>query len=73
MVLSGEFDPKSCPLISYSKLHERSINASSPVKRSMGCRCKNGVCGKACGCNQKESVATVDALVTVIAANEVTG
>ncbi len=53
MVLSGEFDPLICPRISYSKLHERSINASSPVKRTMGCRCKNGVCGKACGCNQK--------------------
>jgi hypothetical protein len=53
MVLSGEFDPKSRPRILYSKLHERSIKASSPVKRSMGCRCKNGVCGKACGCNQK--------------------
>ncbi len=53
MVLSGEFNPKSCPWISYAKLHERSINASSPVKRTMGCRCKNGVCGKAWGCNQK--------------------
>jgi hypothetical protein len=52
-VLSGEFDPKSRPRILYSKLHERSINASSPVKRSMGCRCKNGVCGKACECNKK--------------------
>jgi hypothetical protein len=53
MILSGEFNPKSCPWISYSKLHERNINASSPVKRTMGCRCKNGVCGKACGCSQK--------------------
>jgi hypothetical protein len=53
MGLSGEFDPKSCLWISYSKLHERSINASSPVKRRMGCRCKNRVCGKACGCYQK--------------------
>jgi hypothetical protein len=53
MVLSGDFNPKSCPRISYSKLHKRSINASSPVKRSMGCRCKNGGCGKTCGCNQK--------------------
>jgi hypothetical protein len=50
MVLSGELDPKSCSWISYSKLYEKSINASSPVKRTMGCRCKNGVCGKACGC-----------------------
>ncbi len=46
-------DPKSCPQISYSRLHKRSINASSPVKRTMGCRYKNEVCGKACGCNQK--------------------
>ncbi len=53
MVLSGEFDPKSCPWILYSKLHERSINATSPVKRSTGCRCKNGECEKACECNKK--------------------
>ncbi len=38
MVLSGEFDPKSHPWILYSKLHEMSINTSSPVKRSTGYR-----------------------------------
>ena len=54
MVLSGEFDPKPCPRISYSKLHERSIDATSPVKRGNGCKCKHGVCGKACGCKKKE-------------------
>jgi hypothetical protein len=54
MVLSGKFDPKQCPGISYSKLHERSIDATSPVKRGKGCKCKHGVCGKACGCKRKE-------------------
>ena len=54
MVLSGKFDPKKCPGISYSKLHERSIDATSPVKRGKGCKCKHGVCGKACGCKRKE-------------------
>jgi hypothetical protein len=53
MVLSGKFDPKPCPRISYSKLHERSIDATSPVKRGKGCKCKNGVCVKACGCKKK--------------------
>jgi hypothetical protein len=53
MVLSGQFDPKPCPRISYSKLHELSIDATSPVKRGKGCKYKNGVCGKACGCKKK--------------------
>ena len=39
MILAQEFDPQPCPRISYSKLHERSIDATSPVKRGKGCKC----------------------------------
>ena len=70
MIFSGESDPKTCPRILYSKLHERSINATSLVKRGKGCKCKNGWCGKAYGCKKKESNATVGALVMVIAVSE---
>ena len=53
MVLSGKFDPKPCPRISYSQLHEKSIDTTGPVKRGKGYKCQNGVSGKACGYKKK--------------------
>ena len=53
LVLSGQFKPKSCPRISYAKLHEICINATSPIKRTKGCQCKGGLCRKGCGCKKK--------------------
>ena len=69
--LMGQFDPKPCPRIVYVKLHEMTIIATSPIKKGKGCKCKNGICGKACGFKKKNSSATVDALVMAIAVSEI--
>ena len=53
MVLDGNFDEAKAPTISYSKLHEIMIGATSPAKKAPGCKCKNGKCGKQCGCRRK--------------------
>jgi len=53
LVLSGNFEPKTCPRISYHKLHEKGINATSPIKRTKGCHCRGGLCRKGCGCKKK--------------------
>ncbi len=53
LVLREEFQPKTCPRISYGKLHEIMIGASTPMKKSKGCKCKAGKCGKSCGCKRK--------------------
>jgi hypothetical protein len=53
LVLTGEFEDKTCPRISYAKLHESCIGATSPIKRTKGCQCKGGMCTKACGCKKK--------------------
>jgi hypothetical protein len=53
LVLSGNFKPETCPRISYHKLHEICINATSPIKRNKGCHCRGGVCRKGCGCKKK--------------------
>jgi len=53
LVLRGEFEDKTCPRISYAKLHESCIGATSPIKRTKGCQCKGGMCTKACGCKKK--------------------
>jgi hypothetical protein len=54
MVLTGEFDLNPCPRILYAKLHAKRISATSPIKIGKGCKCKNGICGKACGCKKKK-------------------
>jgi hypothetical protein len=54
LVLAGKFTEKSVPLISYAKLHETMISATSPVKKAPGCKCKNGKCGNYCGCRKKQ-------------------
>jgi hypothetical protein len=54
MVLEGRFREKSVPTISYAKLHQFMISASSPVKKAPGCKCKKGKCGKSCGCRKKK-------------------
>jgi hypothetical protein len=38
------------PRISYSKMHQLQIDVNSPIKKSKGCGCKKGKCGKNCGC-----------------------
>jgi hypothetical protein len=53
MVLDGNFDEAKAPTISYSKLHEIMIGATSPAKKAPGCKCKNGKCGNQCGCRRK--------------------
>ena len=54
LVLTGTFNPTDTelPRISYSKLHEIMIGATSPLKRKKGCGCKGGRCGKSCGCKR---------------------
>ena len=54
MVLTRQFNPKPCPRILYAKLHELKIGAIFPVKIGKGCKFKNGICGKACGCKKKK-------------------
>ena len=44
LVLRGEFKPRTCPRISYAKLHEINISATSPIKKTKGCQCKGGLC-----------------------------
>ena len=34
LVVSGKYNPRTCPRISYAKLHEICINATSPIKRN---------------------------------------
>ena len=51
MVQDGLF--MGCPRISYSKMHQRQIDANSPIRRSKGCKCNRGKCGKNCGCKNK--------------------
>ena len=57
MILSGKFQETSadCPRISYSKYHQISINAISPPKKTKGCKCRGGNCGKQCGCRKKQA------------------
>ena len=52
LVVSGKYNPRTCRRISYAKLHEICINATSPIKRNKGCKCKGGKCGKGCGCKK---------------------
>jgi hypothetical protein len=52
LVLTDTFDPTVPPRISYNKLHEVMIGATSPLKRKKGCGCKGGRCGNNCGCKR---------------------
>jgi hypothetical protein len=54
MVLMGQFDTKPCPRILHAKLHEMTTSATSPIKTGKGCKCKKGICEKACGCKKKK-------------------
>ena len=54
MVLTNTFDRTGPPRISYNKLHEIMIGATSPLKRQKGCGCKGGRCGKHCGCKRNK-------------------
>jgi hypothetical protein len=54
LVLDGKFNDAAAPTISYAKLHDIMIGASSPIKKAPGCKCKNGKCGKQCGCRKKK-------------------
>jgi hypothetical protein len=53
LVLSGNYQPGDYCRISYSKLHEKSIEATSPPRRQKGCGWKHGICVKACSCRKK--------------------
>lgn len=53
-VEDGIFNAVGCARISYSKMHELQISATSPIKKSKGCACKNGKCGNNCGCKRKK-------------------
>jgi hypothetical protein len=53
LVLDGKFNEATTPTISYNKLHDIMIGATSPAKKAPGCKCKNGKCGKQCGCRRK--------------------
>ena len=55
IVLDGNFDEATTPTISYAKLHDIMIGATSPAKNAPGCKCKNGKWGKQCGCRRKEA------------------
>jgi hypothetical protein len=55
ILLYGNFNEATTPTISYAKLHDIMIGASSPAKKAPGCKCKNGKCGKQCGCRRKEA------------------
>ena len=52
LVLSGEYNPNNKKRILYSKYHEKCIDATSPIKRGKGCKCRNGKCGNSCGCKK---------------------
>jgi hypothetical protein len=51
IVLAGKYDETTQKRISYAKLHDLSIQSSSPVKRGKGCTCRKG-CRKTCGCKK---------------------
>ena len=53
IVEDGLFNPVGCPRIYYSKMHQRQIDANSPIKKSKGCKCNRGKCGKNCRCKKK--------------------
>ena len=53
-VEDGLFDERKSPRISYSKMHQRQINANSPIKKSKECGCKKGKCTKNCGCRKNK-------------------
>jgi hypothetical protein len=53
LVLEGKFQELGVPTISYAKLHEIMLGATSPVKKRAGCKCKKGKCTKNCGCKRK--------------------
>ena len=53
LVLDGKFQELGVPTISYAKLHEIMLGATSPVKKRAGCKCKKGKCTKNCGCKRK--------------------
>ena len=53
LVLSGNYQPENYQSISYGKLHEKSIGATSPPNKHRRCGCKHVKCGKACGCRKK--------------------
>ena len=50
-VLAGAYNPAAQKRISYAKLHDLTIQSSSPIKRGKGCSCKKG-CKKGCGCKK---------------------
>jgi hypothetical protein len=50
-VLAGTFNAAAQKRISYAKLHDLTIQSSSPIKRGKGCSCKKG-CKKGCGCKK---------------------
>jgi hypothetical protein len=53
IVLAGEYKPEKQKRILYSKLHEKQLGSTSPVKRGKGCKCKNGKCTKICRCKRR--------------------
>ncbi len=50
-VLMGQYVPEDQKRISYAKLHDITIQATSPAKRGKGCSCRKG-CKKSCGCKK---------------------
>ncbi len=70
LVLDGKFQELGVPTISYAKLHDISLGATSPVKKTAGCKCKKGKCTKNCVARGRELVATVAAPATVTATNK---
>jgi hypothetical protein len=51
IVVAGKYDANAQKRISYAKLHDIMIQASSPAKRGKGCTCRRG-CKKSCGCKK---------------------
>jgi acyl-CoA thioesterase FadM len=52
MVLTNTFDSTGPPRISYNKLHEIMISATSPLKQKRSVDARGGRCGKHCGCKR---------------------
>ena len=50
-VLAGAYNPAAQKRISYAKLHDLTIQSSSPIKRGKGCSCKKE-CKMGCGCKK---------------------